>query len=255
MVVGWWPPGVPFAAGPLLAHPVHHRPRTLTLVLHVRGPLHAPVGPLHVSMRSLHVSMGSLHISWWPVHPPRGPLHVAHPIVVWHVAMCPGWGPHHPTLHGTLRTHHVPLRWYHAPLRWGPLWIPWTHSSRRGAHHPARGPLHPSGSHTVRPLGTHVSGRAGVSLHALRSLHVRWSHHTLRGALGSRGRPHLSRGHEGRLQSSGAHGGPHVVGHLLRRHVWGKALLSRRHRAPGASRTPGEGGHGALSLWGAHAPV
>ncbi|KAF3857570.1 hypothetical protein F7725_010771 [Dissostichus mawsoni] len=60
------------------------------------------------------------------------------------------------------------------------------------------------------------------------------------------GGPHLSRGHEGRL-----HGGPHVVGHLLRRHVGGKALLARRHRAPGAPRA-GEGGHRALR--GPHVP-
>lgn len=243
--------------------------------LHVSwGPLHASVGslhvsvwslhvtwrPLHVSMRSLHVTWGPLYISWRTVHTSRGPLHVAHPIVVWHVAVCPGWGPHHPTLHGPLRAHHVPLRWHHAPLRWRPLRIPWTHSSRRGAHHPTRGPLHPSGSHTMRPLGTHVSGRALVSLHTLWPLHIWWSDHTLRGALvrlGPSGWPHLSRGHERRLHASGAHGRPHVVGHLLRRHVWRKALLARRHRGPRTSGTSRarERWHRALSLWGAHVPV
>lgn len=212
------------------------------LVLHVwgslhvsMGPLNVTLGPLHVSMGSLHVTWGPLHISWRPMQPSRGSLHVAHPIVVWRVAVGPGWGPHHPTLW----THHV-------PLRWRTLRIPWTHSSRRGAHHPTMGPLHPSGSHTMRPLGTHISGRAWVSLH------VWWSHIALSGPLvrlGSRRWSHLSRGHERRLHASGAHWRPHVVGHLLRRHVWGKALLAGRHWAPR------EGGHRALSLRGPHVPV
>ncbi len=222
--------------------------------------LHVTWRPLHVSMGSLHVTWGPLHISWRPVHPSWGPLHVAHPKVVWHVAVCPGWWPHHPSLHRTLWAHHVPLRWHHAPLRWGALRISWTHSSRRGAHHPTRGPLHPSGSHTMRPLGTHVSGRARVSLHTLGSLHVWWSHHALGGPLvrlWSRGWPHLSRGHERRLHASRAHGRPHVVRQLLRWHVWGETLLTRRHWAPRTSGTSraGEGGHRALSLWGAHVPV
>lgn len=200
---------------------------------------------LHVTLWPLHVSMRYLHISWGPMQTSRWPLHVAHPIVVWPVAVCPGWGPHHPTL----RAHHVPLRLHHAPLRWGTLR---THPSRRGAHHATMGPLHPSGSHTVRPLGAHISRRTWVSLHTLGPLHVWGSHHGPLVRLRSRRWPHLSRGHERRLHASGAHWGPHVVGHLLRRHVWWKALLAGRHRAPGPPR---EGGHWALSLRGPHISI
>lgn len=202
------------------------------------------MGPLHVSVGTLHVTWGSLNVSWrsW------GPLHVAHPIVVWHVAMCPRRGPHHPALHWPLGAHHVPLGGHHAPLRRGPLSIPWTHSSWRGPHHSTGGPLHPSGSRAhVRSLGAHVSGRTRMSLH------VRWSHHSLWGplvGLGSRKRAHLSRGHEGGLQASGAHRGPHGVGYLLRGHVGGETLLSRGYGAPWTTRSPtaGEWGHGALRL-------
>lgn len=65
--------------------------------------------------------------------------------------------------------------------------------------------------------------------------------------LGSRRRPHLSRLHKGLLHPCGAHGGRH----LLVRHVWSVALLTRRARPPRARI----GGHGARSLWGAHIPI
>lgn len=226
--------------------------------LHVSvGALHVNRGPLHVSMGSLHVTRGPLHVSWRSVHPSWGPLHVAHAIVVGHVPMCPWWGPHHPPLHRTLGAHQVPLRWHHGPLRWGSLRISWTHSSRGWAHHATRGPLHPSGSHTMGPLGAHVSWGAGMSLDTLGPLQVRWPHHALRGPLvrlGSRGWAHLSRAHKCRLHASRAHWGAHGVGHLLRRHVWRTALLTRRHGAPGTAGAR-EGGHRALSLWGAHVAI
>lgn len=190
---------------------------------------------LHI-WRPLHVFMWALHVSLRPMHPSC----VAHSIVVWHVAMCPGWGPHHSTLHGTLRAHQVPLRWHHAPLWWRFLWLPRTHSSQRGA-------LHPPGPQTMRALGAHVPGRSRVSLH---TLHVWWTYHTLTRPLvrlGPRRWAHLTGRYESRLHTPRAHG----VTHLLRRHVWRKSLLIRRHWTPRAR----EGGHWALSLQGAHIPI
>lgn len=64
---------------------------------------------------------------------------------------------------------------------------------------------------------------------------------------GSRRRSHLSRLHKGLLHPCGAHWGRH----LLVRHVWSVALLTRRARPPGARK----GGHGARSLGGAHVPI
>lgn len=82
MVIWWRAPRV-FAVGPLLPHPMHHGPRVLTLMLHVRGPLyvawrplHVSMGPLHVAWRPLHVSVRALHVTWGPLHVSMGSLHV-----------------------------------------------------------------------------------------------------------------------------------------------------------------------------------
>lgn len=162
------------------------------LVLHVRGSLQALWGALHASLRAMHSSWGALH-----------------PVVIWHVAVCPGRGPHHPTLNVL----------DHAPLMRRSLRISSTHSSWMG------GALHPSRDHAVRPLWAHVPGGARVSLHTLKSLHVWWSHHAPRVG------PHLSR-HEGRLHVPRSHGGAH----LLRWHVQRKALLTRGAPGPSSSR-------------------
>lgn len=239
-------------------------------MLHVGWrPLHIAWGSLHVSRGPLHVPGGSLHVTrWGPVHPTWGwPLHVAHPMHAphaWHVAVCPGrvlhGRPHpYPTLHGSLWAHHIPLRGHHATLRWRPLASRRGphHSSRWGALHVSRGPLHPSGSgrHAVRPLGAHVSVGAGVPLHALGPMEVRWTHHALRRplvVLGPWRGAHLARTHERSLHDARAHGGPHVVGHLLRGHGLGEALRRWGH----GSTLARERWHGSLwASWGRHVPV
>ena len=94
------------------------------------------------------------------------------------------------------------------------------------------------------PLWAHVSVRTWVPLHALGPVDVWWPHHALRGPLVVLA--HLSRRHEWSLHSTWAHGGAHIVLHLLRGHGLREALRRRGH-GPSLAR---EGGHWSLlALW------